>query len=159
VSYDRNFLITGSPIDNFVYATVNYNEKLSSGALTEQESFTWWLTCQLLFKIIQDSFSSDLIFLLPLKDREDDYYGAIDSLYPDVLELLGINDYVVLNGTDEQDADLCAKMIRLHQEAEVDASDRSGEDREGTVSLLQVDEEESSRQGLAEDTTDVSDNG
>jgi hypothetical protein len=112
----------------------------------------------LLFKIIQDSFSSDLIFLLPLKDREDNYYGAVDSLYPDVLELLGVKDYVVLDGTDEQNAELCAKMIRLHQEAEVDASDGNGEDTEGTVSVLQVDEEEPSRQGLVTDTANVSNN-
>lgn len=152
-----DMFVIGSPIDNLAYAAVNYSESQDT-ILTDKEQLTWAATINLIYLMLVDSFDVDLVFYLPLKEREDTVRGAVDALYSDILEELKIDDYVVLDGVSEQTADLCAKMITLNQEAKSDTSNNMAPHREGGRGLATPSEEESSGQGSDADPEDLSDN-
>jgi hypothetical protein len=151
----EDLLFVGTPLDNFVHAVLSYSELLHADTLTEQEELRWAYTVLMLASLVRDSFVADRVFYLQTKEREDTYDGALDLLISEALAEFGI-DFVVLDGTPEQNADLCGKMIRSIQEGKVDNSDTENED--GTGSLQPSVEEESTGPRLVSDSENLSDN-
>lgn len=124
-----NAIFVDSVLDNLAHVCVN---TVDSEGIGEAAGTRLFLTGQLLYAIVYDTFQADKVFYLPYDgpETEDKYIETLDNLYPSLLEEFGI-EFITVEGTVKE------RMLQIKQiiEAAHDSDDSTAQDREGTVSL------------------------